>query len=164
MVRTIKLDIAGLGLIFYSPFAVADIAVGDNYLSREFWNPEAVELQALQGRLVGVATGTPGTFFLRLHDGYPDADQLGRNEFKLRLGIDVRGGCLCIRDLYDLVQWDPVCPADQRIELADGFWHVTLLSSVPASEVQGDDQVIEAWLQPLTEFQALRYKGVPTLC
>ena len=164
MVRTIKVNVAGLGLIFYSPFAVADIAVGDDYLSREFWDPDAVERQAMQGRLVGVALGTPGRFFLRLHDGYPDADQLARHEFKLRLGLEVRDGVLCIRDLYDLMRWNPVCPPEQCIELADGFWHVSLLSTMPASDVQGDDQVIEIWLQPLTEFPGLRYDGVPTLC
>ncbi len=148
--RTIEPYVAGPGLVFYSPFAVTGIATGDDYLSREFWGPDAVERQALQGRLVGVATGTPGTFFLRLHDGYPDADQLARHEFKLRLAIEVRGGSLCVRD--------------QCIALSDGFWHVTPLSSVPASGLLGDDQVIEAWLQPLMAFPALRYNGVPTLC
>jgi hypothetical protein len=65
----IKLEVSGLGIIFYSPFAAASIREGEDYLGQCFADPHFVEQQALAGRIVGVSTGTSGIFYLHLRSG-----------------------------------------------------------------------------------------------
>ncbi|MDO8329884.1 MAG: hypothetical protein Q7T36_05365 [Fluviicoccus sp.] len=159
-----RLDVAGLGLIFYSPFSAAAIQEGEDYLERGFSDPDVVEKQALEGRLVGVSTGTPGRFYLEVFQGYPDDAELEKYAYRLRLGVEVRDRTLCVRDLYDLLKWQSKCPATQVIALTDGFYHVTLLSNDPQSGILGEDQIILVYLQQLPEMPKLKYNGVPTLC
>jgi hypothetical protein len=161
---SMRLDIAGLGFIIYSPFAAAAIRPGENYLEKEFVDPAQVEKQALEGKIVGVSTGTPGRFLLEIRKGYPANEGLEEYNYALRLGVEVRDRTLCIRDLYDLMQWSPECPVNQRIDLDDGYYHVTLLSRKPESGFLGDDQEVLVYLQKLSEMPKLRYNGVPTLC
>ncbi len=160
----ITLEIVGLGIIFYSPFSTAAIREGEDYLSSCFSDPDLVEQQALAGRIVGVATGTPGRFQLHPRPGYPPENLFDSYPHQLRLGVEVRDGGLHVRDLYDLLQWTATCPAAQIIPLRPGFYHLTLLSRDPASGIMGDDQEILVYYQPLSEMPALRYNGVPTLC
>ena len=164
VIRSFRLDVSGLGLLFYSPFSAAVIRDGEDYLQREFFDPYVVEKQALEGRLVGVSTGSPGSYLLGIYSGYPEESIAESREFKLRLGVEVRDGVLCIRDLYDLLAWRPDCPPEQMIHLDDGFYYVTLLSDRPESGVLGDNQSIDVFLQRLQEFPSLAYNGVPTLC
>ena len=164
LMKSICLDIAGLGLIFYSPFFVASIRDGEDYFENNFSNPEDVEKHALAGSIVGVSTGTPGRLYLELYSGYPTDAEVESAEYKLRLGLEVRDRTLCIRDLFDLMRWESQCPQAQTFELDDGFYHITLLSSEPPSGVLGEDQVIKVYLQQLPEMPKLRYNGVPTLC
>ena len=163
-IKSFSLDVEGLGIIFYSPFATASIAEGDDYLESQFFDPDLVAAQAVEGRIVGVSTGTPGRFLMNVYRGYPEEAVVEKHDFKLRLGIEVRDRMLCIRDLYDLMDWRSTCPPGQSIELDDGFYHVTLLSSEPASGVMGDNQLVGIYLQQLPEMPKLRYSGVPTLC
>jgi hypothetical protein len=162
--KTIDLDISGFGLIFYSPFAAADIGEGEDYLESCFGNPSEVEKQALEGRIVGVSTSSPGLFLLSIQSGYPPNDLLSAYQYKLRLGVEVRNEILCIRDLFDLMSWSAECPAGQTVMLENGFYHITLLSNTPESEVLGDEQEILVYLQKLGEMPKLRFNGVPTLC
>jgi hypothetical protein len=163
-VTSMRLDITGLGFIIYSPFAAASIRPGEDYLEKEFLDPARVEKQALEGKIVGVSTGTPGRFLLEIHEGYPADEVLDKYGYKLRLGVEVRGRTLCIRDLYDLLKWNPECPVNQCIDLDDGYYHVTLLSREPESGVLGEDQDVLVYLQKLSEMPKLRFNGVPTLC
>lgn len=163
-IKTFRLDIAGLGIIFYSPFSAVSISEGEDFLEKSFSDPDMVEKQAIEGRIVGVSTGTPGRFFLEIYRGYPDDADVEGYDFKLRLGVEVRNRTLCIRDLFDLLKWESRCPVEQVIELDDGFYHITLLSNEPPSGILGEDQVIKVYLQQLPEMPRLRYNGVPTLC
>ena len=162
--KTIPLEISGVGFILYSPFAASHIAEGEDYLETGFADSHEVERQALEGKLVGVCTSSPGTFLLEVLDGYPSDDTLGKNKYKLRLGVEVRDATLCIRDLYDLIEWSPDCPAEQTLKVENGFYHATLLSDDPSSGLLGDDQRILLYLQKLTDMPRLRFNGVPTLC
>jgi hypothetical protein len=76
----IPLTIAGLGIIFYSRYAVAGIGEGEDYFSTGFQNPAQVAARAMRGDM-------------------QDA------EFKLRLRHEVRDVEVCFRDLYDLMDW-----------------------------------------------------------
>jgi len=159
-----RLSIQGLGIIFYSPFAAEHIRKGEDYLNKRYLKPEDVVPHILAGTVVGFGTGSPGTFELRFRAGYPSDDELESHDCKLRLGLEVRDETLCVRDLYDLLRWQRRCPDGQRLTLADGYYHVTLVSSAPPSGILGDDQVIDVYLNPLSTMPSLKYDGVPMLC
>jgi hypothetical protein len=159
----LDLEISGLGIVIYSPFAAAHIANEDDYLQRKYNNSSDVVEHLMNGTIVGFCTGSPGRFTLKISSGYPTQFVLDASEFKLRLGVIVRDQQLCFRDLYDLMQWFP-CPTNQIIRIPDGIYHVTVCSNVPESGVIGDGQTIQIYLQPLKEFPILKYAGVPQLC
>lgn len=163
-IKTINLSLAGMGFILYSPFAVSEIMDGDDYLASNFENPIQVQEQALQGKIVGISLGTPGDFIFEIYPDYPTEEQMARHQYKLRAGIEVRDKKLCIRDLFDLMNWSAEISDDQSIEMVDGFYHITLLSSTPVSGLLGDNQTIEIYLHKLNEMPKLRFQGVPTLC
>lgn len=163
-IKQIRLNIAGMGVIFYSPFAVSKIAEEEDYLESSFEDPMQVKEQALQGRIVGINLGTPGSFILNVLPGYPSEERVNEHRYRLRAGVEVRDGILCVRDLFDLIKWKSKLPERQVIELKDGFYHLTFLSNDPASGVLGDEQVIEIYLNHLDEMPNLRFEGVPTLC
>lgn len=162
--KIIHLDIQGLGIILYSPFAVAEIREGADYLSSHYSDAKDVVPHIREGTIVGFGTGSPGRFKLRFLEGYPAPETLSSYEFKLRLGLEVRGQTICVRDLYDLLDWKSACPAEQAVTLADGYYHLTLCSSMPASGVLGDNQEVLIYLNPVSAMPVLKYDGVPTLC
>lgn len=162
--REMTLDVSGLGIVFHSPQAAKHIAERSDYLASNYTTERQVQSHIQKGSIVGFGTGSPGTFILKFHSGYPDENYLHKCDFKLRLGLECRGGLVCFRDLYELMDWRADCPSKQTLELADGYYHVTLCSNRPASGVLGDDQEIQFYLQKLGEFPRLAKEGVPTLC
>ena len=159
----LNLSIRGLGFILYSPFAVAHITDGDDYLQTHFWEPEAVAEHVNACTLTTFCTGSPGRFHLSLFDrSAPDKEVEGAT-MKLRLGIKVRGGVVCLRDLYDLMEWSAACPAEQQVRVLDGFYRLTVLSDPPASGVLGDRQKISIYFERMTRKPAIRWDGVPDL-
>ena len=159
----IQLEISGLGIIFYSPAFTEHIPAGFDYLRSNYTTVEQVQSHVQAGSIVGFATGSPGTYILRFREGYPDKSQLSSFGLKLRLGLNCRGGIVCFRDLYDLMDWEPHCPPNQSLQLTDGCYHVTLCSNLPASGIRGDNQVIEVYMQPLEAFPELANNWIPTL-
>lgn len=162
--KELKLDISGMGIVFYSPQNVKHIVEGSDYLTSNYTTEQQVQAHIQKGTLVGFGTGSPGTFLLRFHLGYPEESYVQMCEFKLRLGLHCQGGVVCFKDLYDLLQWRRACPPDQTIEMDDGFYHVTLCSDVPESGILGDNQRIDVYFQTLDTFPELAKKGIPTLC
>jgi hypothetical protein len=140
--RELALDIAGPGVILYSPPAVAHIAEGSNYLQEHFSQPEDVAQHVMACELTAFCTGSPGSFRVRFRDGPPDEAEVETADFKLPLGLRVRDRTICLRDLYDLLDWSQECPAMQRLSVADGWYRLTMFSSRPASGILGDDQAI----------------------
>jgi hypothetical protein len=162
--RMIRLDIAGLGIIFYSPESATHIREHEDYFHRCYNHGDAVLEHIKQGTIVGFCTGSPGTYFLRILTGYPAEDDLNASEFKIRLALHARGGTVAFRDLYDLLDWCADVPLTQTFRMEDGFYHVTLCTSVPNSGVIGDQQEIRVYFQKLAALPELRYAGVPILC
>jgi hypothetical protein len=162
--REIAIDIRGLGLILYSPPAVAHIPDGADYLQEHFWEPEDVARHVMACQLTAFCTGSPGSFRLRFTDGPPDDAAVQAAAFKLRLGLQVRDCVICVRDLYDLMEWSADCPAEQQISIADGWYRLTVFSSPPPSGILGDGQVIDIVLERVARKPALRWEGVPSLC
>lgn len=162
--REIALDIAGLGLILYSPPAVAHIAEGSNYLQPHFYTPEDVARHVMAGQLTGFCTGSPGSYRVRFHHNPPTEQTVAAVEFKLRLALEVHAHVVCVRDLYDLLQWEAACPAEQQVQLANGWYRLTVLSSYARSGGPGDNQLIHIHLEPVAQKPVLQCNGVPLLC
>jgi hypothetical protein len=164
MEQTINLNIQGLGVIFYSPVAVGHISVGEDYLSTRFWDPAAVAEHVMSCRLSAFSLGSPGIYHLRIYDGALNTAALEASPAKARLGVEVRDGRLCFRDLYDLSDWNPECPTKQQVALSDGFYLVTAYTSPPPSGVLGDRQEVFLHLEQAGKKPNLRWSGVPDLC
>lgn len=162
--KQISLDIAGLGIIFYSPRSASHIPEGADYFASNYQTDQQVQAHIQNGSIVGFCTGTSGQFRIAFYDGYPSDDLIRDSEFKLRLGLHCEDGVVCFRDLYDLMDWRSECPAGQTLELSNGLYHVTLCSNAPESGILGDNQQIDFYLQPLDAFPRLSKVGVPTLC
>lgn len=162
--KRVDLDLQGLGVILYSPFAVAHIPEGADYLAKHFSNGDDVAKHVRECRLTAFGTGTPGQFSLTFTFGEPDDNVVQAAEFKLRLGLEVRDGCFCVRDLYDLMEWSGKCPKSQTVAAANGFYRLTVWSSSPASGVLGDGQEVFVCMEPVAAKPELRWEGVPSLC
>jgi hypothetical protein len=163
MRTVVDLDIAGLGIIMYSPFAVEHIGEGQDYLSSRFWSPADVARHVVECGLTTFGTGTSGRFRLIVYDGDIDVAALEAAERKIRLGVEVRDARLCVRDLYDLLSWTRHCPSTQQLTLADGFYRITAYTSAPPSGVLGDGHEISLHLEAVSERPVLRWDGVPDL-
>jgi len=164
MDKEINLNISGLGIIMYSDFAVSMIAEGEDYFSNSYQLPDQVLKHIYQGTIVCFCTSSTGEFILKFKSGYPDETELNSCEFKLRLGIEVKDNRMCIRDLYDLMCWSSICPANQTIEVENGFYHITLCGNIPDSGILGDKQIIHIYLQNVDRMPELKYRGVPIYC
>ena len=160
----IVLDLSGLGFILYSPPAVGHISQGSDYLRECFWQPEDVARHVMDCQLTAFGTGTPGSFRIRFWSGPLEEEAVDEADFKLRLGLQIHDGVICIRDLYDLMSWTADCPASQQLAIADGWYRLTVYTSRPASGILGDNQVIDIHLEATQEKPNLRWEGVPSLC
>lgn len=163
MRTTIDLEIVGLGIVFYSPFAVAHIQVGEDYLEPHFWRGRDVGEHINACQISAFGTGGPGRYVLELYDGPLDEQALNSAKAKVQLGIEVRDGTLCFRDLYDFMRWDPDCPADQMVSVADGFYRISVYTSPPDSGILGDGQAVWLHFEARTEKPVLAWAAVPDL-
>jgi len=162
--RTIvDVDVAGLGIILYSPFAVTHIREGQDYLTARFWKPADVAEHVVECGLTTFCVGSPGRYQLTVYDGVMDAAALERAEKKIRLGLEVRDGRFCVRDVYDLLAWRSDCPSGQLIMTADGFYRITAYTSAPPSGIVGDGQQIALHFESVQQKPALHWTGVPDL-
>ena len=164
MKRTVSLSIAGLGIVLYSPFAVAGIGEGDDYLSSDFWEAEAVAAHVMRGDISTFCTGTGGDFILEITDDSVSEATIAVAEHAVRLCLEVRGGRVFFRDLYDLMDWTGDCPDSQSVVLDDGFYRVTVYTSTPPSGILGDNQRIDVHFQRELEKPRLKWDGIPQLC
>jgi len=161
--KDIALTIAGMGIIMYSPVFAEHISEGEDYFTSHYSDERSVQEHIQKGTIVGFATGSPGIYVLKFHSGYPDDDLLKACDYKYRLGLTVSGGFICVRDLFDLIQWARECPQSHRLILDDGYYHVTLCSNRPPSGILGDNQVIDVYMQKLDRFPELLKEGIPSL-
>jgi hypothetical protein len=162
--QSFSLDVAGLGIVFFSPFAVAAIAEGEDFLAKRYMLPADVANHVNACTISAFCTGSPGIYTVRVENGRPSNEAVAAAQFSLRLGLEVRGGSVHFRDLYDLMNWTRVTPASQVVSLDDGFYLVTVLSSLPTSGLVGDEQIIELHFELVSAKPQLQWTGVPQLC
>ena len=76
----------------------------------------------------------------------------------------MRNDTVCIRDLFDFMKWDPICPDAQMISIPSGYYVMTIGTSTPESGITGEDQIIEMHFHKIGYFPAMKSTGVPLLC
>ena len=158
-----KLEIDGMGIVFYSPKTNADIPKGYNFLEEEYISPSDVVKHIKRGDMVGFCTGTGGNFYLKFREGYPKEELFKEYPVAIRLGIDIQDEKLCMVDLFWLSEWDVECPPEQILSIRAGFYHITLCTRKPESGIWGDEQTIYVYLNKLDRMPELKYNGVPLL-
>jgi len=84
--QQINISIAGLGIIFYSPFAVTHISDGEDYLESHFWDPEMVAQHVMECQISAFGTGSPGEYQIRLIDGVRPDETINSAIAAIRLG------------------------------------------------------------------------------
>lgn len=158
------MDIRGMGIIMYSDYAVSNISEGEDYFSSNYYTGQQVLKHIYEGSIVGFCTSSPGSYILKIRDGYPSEVDLNKAEFKIRLGIHVKGKKVYFNDLYALMDWTRDIRDLPEIELEDGFYHVTLIGDSPSSGILGDNQEIFIYFNKLEDMPKLKYNGVPIFC
>lgn len=164
MRRSIRIEVAGLGLVLHSPWATQGIPSGSDFLLEHFTSGRDVAELTNRGAIVGVCTGSPGSYLLEFHSGPLDEEAVLAADHRVRLCLEIRDETLCVRDLYDLMSWRQEAPKAQCMELPDGFYALTAYTSLPPSEIVGDDQVIFVHLESTPSLIETAHRGVPLLC
>ncbi len=163
MKHQIDLYIAGLGIVFYSPFAVRNIPEGSDYLEEHFMAAHAVAQSVMDCTITAFGTGSSGNYLLNIFDGdYPER-QITSSDKVIRLGIKVEDNEIRFRDLYDFMEWEVECESRQVIQIENGFYKITVFTSLTESGILGDDQVINLHFEKVLEKPVLKWSGVPDL-
>lgn len=157
------LDLAGPGFVVYSPFAMTDVVPGAAFLREHYTEPADVAASVRAGRVAGCCTGSPGTYNVEIIDGALDHFMHALCTWWINLALEVRDRTVCVRDLFDLTRWEPVCPADQTITIPDGFYRLAVGTRPTNSGVVGDDQDLVIAFEPVDSLPELTWTGVPFL-
>jgi hypothetical protein len=164
MQQKIELVTRGIGIVFYSPFAMEGVPDGEDYFVSSFSKPADVAARLTSCAFGAFSVGEAGRFELVIDDGELDAQAVNGARFKLRFVLEVRDGVICFRDINDLMVWSAECPAEQTVSMADGFYSVIAYTSPPKSGVIGDGQRIDLNFEKGDRKLELAWRGVPQLC
>ena len=159
--KMIDMSISGLGFVFHSGEVMEEIEEGYDYLQNEYWEKEKVAEHVRKGDMVGLCTGSPGRYILRIRESSPDPVTMMLYPLRVHLGIRIDNGKMYIRDLYDLLSWTRECPSNQQISLKNGYYDMKICSAVPNSGIIGDSQEIVIFLEKVKQMPELRWNGVP---
>lgn len=157
-----SLSTDGVGIAIYSPESIG-FNEGDDFFSKEFSTPEMVAGHIKKGDIIGFDTGSSGSFNMKIRSGYPSQELLEQYPVALRLALVVKGGKVAMIDLLGLTEWSDEVPEEQVIDIADGIYHVTVMTRKPASGRLGDNQDIYLFFNPIDAMPELKWTGVPYL-
>ena len=161
--KDIELCIDGMGIVFFSPKTTKDIPEGIDFFNQEYSAPADVSAHLKKGDVVGFCTRSGGDFTLKFREGYPDDGIINDYSVCARLGIEIKDDKLCMIDLFWLMEWSTECPKEQILNVAPGYYHITLCTKRPESGIWGDKQTIYVYLNKLDEMPELTWEGVPQL-
>lgn len=159
----VTIEARGIGLIVYSPWAMRDVAPGSPFLFEHFEDPDDVAAYVRAGKIAAFCTGSPGIYNIELEEGKLDLAAIAGYPWMIELALEVRDRTVCIRDLFDLAPWDPVCPSAQTFTLEDGFYRVYAGTRPTNSGIVGDNQSIFLGFEPTPELPKVSWEGVPYL-
>ena len=141
----INLKIVGLGIIFYSPYAVKSIREGEPYLMRHYNEPQDVLEHIYKGSIVGFCTGSPGKYVLNIFQNEKPKIEKLNPDYAIKLCIKVEDGEIFFRDLYALLRWSEECSDDCKVKMENGNYEVIVCSWLPQSGKRGDNQQINIY-------------------
>ncbi|WP_026652756.1 hypothetical protein [Butyrivibrio proteoclasticus] len=160
--KQISLSTDGAGFVIYSPESIV-FPEGADFFSQEFDTPQKVAEHIRKGDIVGINTGSAGEYNIAVKSGYPSAEILEQYPVAIRLALVVKGGKVAIIDLLWLTEWSDEVPEEQLIDIADGIYHVTVMTRKPDSGIWGDNQEIYMFFNSIDEMPELKWTGVPYL-
>lgn len=161
--KDIFLEIDGIGIVLYSNKAMLNIAEGDNFFNKEFASPQNVSEHIKKGDIIGVNTGSSGSYNLHIRQGYPSEEMIRDYPIGVRLALNVIGDRVSFIDLYWLMEWSKNVPKEQTIEIEEGIYHISIVTRKPVSGVLGDNQDIYIYFEKIDKMPELTWDGVPLL-
>lgn len=161
--KDIILELVGMGFIIFSDHAVEKIKKGENFLKTHYWKPEDVAKEVNSGGILGVCVGAPGTYIIKVREGFPCDEIRDNTKLKRRLSIKVSDGKVYFGDLYSLAWWEDTYAQyeEQSIKLDNGYYTILLAGNIPNTGQRGDDQIIYMYFIRDVEFKETQYQGVP---
>lgn len=161
--KQFQISISGLGIIFYSPQSVKHIEEGEDYLGEHYSIPQDVIKHIYEGSIVGIATGTPGDFYLNIYQSIqPDIENIAP-DYALKLCLKVTDNVVYFRDLYVLLSWEKESETDIQLNIENGYYEVIVCSWLPKSGIRGKNQQIDMYFNKTETLPELHYEGVPAL-
>jgi hypothetical protein len=126
---TLELYASGLGLMLYSPGAVAGLREAEDYYTPAggLREPLAARVEREQ-RIVMLGTGSPQLDY-RVHvsAGAPKAALTKAATARARFALKINGGCLLVRDGYDPMEWEAEAAHIQHVAVPDRYYAVDAL-------------------------------------
>jgi hypothetical protein len=122
--QIVELDAPGLSILLHSPESLSDCRKGKCYVP---WLPDGRDLVDHVNDCGLAAFGVRWAelrYFMHFSAGL-DRGVIARASDHIRLGIRIVGGQLHVRGGEDLFRWDPSCPQEQIVSIADGLYDVT---------------------------------------
>lgn len=161
--KDIILELEGMGFIIFSDYAVANIKSGEDFLSAHYWKPQDVAKEVNSGRILGVCVGEPGTYIVKVREGWPCDELRDNTKLKRRLSIKVSDGQVYFEDLYSLAYWTGTYAQhkERSIKIDNGCYTILLAGNIPNTGLRGDNQVIYMYFIKDAEFRETQYQGVP---
>lgn len=161
--KEIKFQLEGLGFVFHSGKIMQEIEEGYDFLRNEFWENTKVANHAMKGDMIGLCTGSPGTYNLTIRLGNPEDDDsiMVSHPHRLRLGIEITDNYMYIRDLYELLEWHSECRDECKVWLENGFYEMKILTAIPESQIIGDNQELLIYLEKKKSMPSIEILGVP---
>jgi hypothetical protein len=151
-------------LVFFSPASVQWIEDGYDFFTNCYSKASQVVALINDGLIGAVDFGNQGTFWLSPmpKSGLSDVE-LSEQQFCFEMGLAVMGGRVCFRDLYDLYQWESDLSGAQSFELADGFYKVTLATTVSPELGPGAEQRVLFIYEQMAAMPFFEWQGIPRL-
>ncbi len=161
--KNMKIFLDGMGLVLYSNEAMHYVKEGEDFLTNEFLLPEQAAKHIKKGDIVGFNIGTGGEFEIKIREGYPNYEISKQYPISIRLAINVKGNIISIVDFLWLLEWCNDVPEEQQIQVEEGIYHLTILTTKPYSGIWGDNQVIYIFMNRLKQMPELSWNGIPQL-
>jgi hypothetical protein len=96
--------------------------------------------------------------------GCPDKALMAESSAAVSLGIEIRGGAMCIKDVFVLSERNAGCPQEQIFYLKDGFCGLTVLTKRLPSGRWGDSRQVYLFMNSCRKMPKHLWKGVARLC
>ena len=118
----------GLGLVAYDADVAADFVEGPGFGHPQGNNHAALDAALAAGRAVMLTIGSPQTdYLIQLFEGPAPSEPPDGFVIAAGFPLVLESGVLCLRDAYELMDWETDAVQVVRIPLAPGIYYVELV-------------------------------------